>query len=537
MQPTLVTRDIIDAYLAAGHWSRDTMVDRYRVYAKEHPGGIACRDNRETFTWAELDATSDRLAATLIGLGVERDATALVQTPSTCREIVLRVALKKAGIIGVFAPLQWRRRELDYVRDRIGPGLVAMSRAHCDKDTLDWIDGLNGDWRCLDLGDDPPEGWIGLADAIRHAPDDDARDRIAERQFRFDEISLITASSGTSGLAKLCEWPEGAQVCQSRVLRDRMKITADDKVGIFAPTAGAAGLMMWMISWTVPCACYFPESYRAAALLDLVAEAGITAGTTVPVILVRLAEEDLDSRDLGSLRLMRIGTAAADMSAAISFEERSGCRVVVASGSMECTGFGHAHVDEPAALRLNGSVGLPLEGCRLRIVDERGADVPAGTSGELKVTAPFSSSGYWKDPETTASVWSEGWYATGDVGVLDVEGRLTLLGRLKDTINRSGHKILPAEVEAEIARLPDVIECSVVAAPDREYGQVPWAFVQMRPESPFDPEQIADALENSGLARYKIPTSIVEVTEFPRINDSKIDKKALLKLHQPGGGT
>lgn len=127
MQPFLVTPDIIDTYLNAGHWSRETMLDRYRVHASEYPDKIACRDGTEVYSWAELDATSDRLAANLIDLGLDRDATALIQIPSTCREIVLRVALKKAGIIGVFAPLQWRRRELAYVRERIGPSLVAIS--------------------------------------------------------------------------------------------------------------------------------------------------------------------------------------------------------------------------------------------------------------------------------------------------------------------------------------------------------------------------------------------------------------------------
>ncbi len=155
--------------------------------------------------------------------------------------------------------------------------------------------------------------------------------------------------------------------------------------------------------------------------------------------------------------------------------------------------------------------------------------MPAGTSGELLVTAPFSSSGYWRDPEATSAVWSDGWYSTGDVGVLDENGRLTLLGRLKDTINRSGHKILPAEVEHEIAQLPEVFECSVVAAPDREYGQVPWAFIQMRDGNVLDDEAIAGALRDSGLADYKIPVRFLEVDAFPRINDNKIDKKALLQ--------
>ena len=538
MRPYLTTPDLIDRYLAAGQWTRETMVDRFRAHAKTHPDRVACRDGESIYSWAELDTVSDRLAAHLIDLGIQRDATALVQMPSSCREIVLRIALKKAGVIGIFTPLQWRRRELSYVWDRIDPSLIVMTSETLDADVTDWledvIDGVAeypNELRCfIDMAENVSDRWVGWHTLLEENPQADGIDRIAERQFNFDEISLVTASSGTSGLAKLCEWPEGAQVFNSRVLQERMAISENDIIGIFAPMSGAAGLMMWMISWTVPCTTAFPDNYRAATLLNFVTEAGITAGTTVPVILARLAQEALNPRELSSLRLMRVGTAAANIGAARTFEDRTGCRVVIASGAMECTGFGHANINETIDVRLDGSVGLPLDGCRLRIVDEKGNDLPTGTSGELKVSAPFSSSGYWKDPKGTAAVWSDGWYATGDIGVLDDNGRLTLLGRIKETINRSGHKILPAEIEREIARHPDVQECSVVAAPDDEYGEVPWAFVEPRPGSIIDPDALDGMIRNTGLALYKIPSRYIEVAAFPRVSENKIDKKALLTM-------
>jgi len=412
MGPYLVTPDLIGSYLDAGYWTRETMVGRYRAHAGAYPDLIACRDGDSTFTWADLDTASDRLAANLIALGLDRDATALIQMASSCREILLRVALKKAGIIGIFAPLQWRRRELAYVWDRIDPDLIVMASDRLETDLGDWLDeavaGATGPRHRVDMAATPSERWIGWHDLFDRPADSDTLESIADRQFRFDEISLVTASSGTSGLAKLCEWPEGAQVFMSRVLQERMAITGDDTTGIFAPMSGAAGLMMWMVSWTVPCATVFPDNYKPATMLDLVADTSVTVGTTVPVILSRLAQEPLGSRDLSSLRLMRVGTAAADIGSARTFEDRTGCHVIIASGSMECTGFGHANVTEPKEIRLDGSVGLPLDGCRLRIDGEHGNALPAGTSGELKVCAPFSSSGYWKDPETTASVWSDG---------------------------------------------------------------------------------------------------------------------------------
>lgn len=492
MKPALLSRNDIDAYLASGAWTRDTMVARYRDHASDFPDVIACQDDSERYTWAELDAVTDRMAGNLIARGLERDSRALVQMPSSAREMVLRGAFKKAGIIGAFIPMQWRAKELEYVRARIDP---ALEIGPADIDIRDRL--------------------------IEDTPTTAALDAVNGRQFAFDEISLITVSSGTSGLAKLCEWPEAAQINVGRGIAERLGVGADDNIGMFAPMSGAAGVLVWTISATRPCTFVFPGGYDPNDLLALVERAHVSVATTVPVILARLAAAPKATYDLGSLRVLRVGTAAADMNAARAFEDATGCKVVVASGSMECPGFGHAHVDEPKDVRLDGSVGLPLPGCRLRVEAE---------SGELMVRAPFAASGYWNDPSATAAAWRDGWYATGDIGSLDGDGRLTLLGRLKETINLSGHKVLPAEVEHEITKHPDVFQCAVVGAPDAEYGQVPWAFVQMRAGADFDADDLAAFLRGRDMAGYKMPTRIIEVDEFPRVGGNKIDKKRLLDL-------
>ncbi len=539
MRPSTVAPGDIDAWLEAGHWSTETMVDRYRGYAAGIPDRTACRDAERSWTWAELDAAAARIAESLAVRGVPRDARAVVQMPSSCREIVLRIGFKKAGIIGVFVPVQWRRKELDYVFRQVEPAVLAMHLDRVDPGVHAWTEAAAGSLAAprlrIDLSPGPPlAGWLGWDELVdRRAADDD---RLAARAFSFDEVSLITASSGTSGLAKLCEWPEGAQMCAARGLAARFGIDGGDTIGVFAPMSGAAGLLPWTASGAVPCSYTFPASYKAADLLDEIERSRVTLGTTVPVVLARLAGADLEGRDLGSLRALRVGTAAADMSAAHSFERRTGCRVVVASGSMECPGFSHAGIDEPVEVRLDGSVGLPLPGGELRIVDDDGADLPAGGIGELLVRAPYRSSGYWRDPEATAASWTEGWYASGDVGRLDGSGRLTLLGRKREVINRSGHKILPVEIEREISGHPDVFECAVVKAPDAEYGEAAWAFVQCRPGAAFDEAGLVRALRERGLARYKIPARFVEVADFPRIGGSKIDKARLLASALASGG-
>jgi len=529
VKPTLLSAVDIDRYLDDGHWICATQADRLAAFARKIPNRAACRDETDTYTWAALDTASDRLAANLIALGLPRDSRAFVRMPSTCCEMVLRMALKKAGVIGVFAPLQWRRRELEYVRERIDPGLIVMSSEGLNEDERAWLDATFTMHR-IDLDATPRDGWLGWADLADAPVREDAPDVIAGRAFAFDDVSLITASSGTSGLAKLCEWPEAAQVCIGRHIGERLRVTGDDTVGIFSPLSGAAGILVWLVSATTPATFVFPASYRAPALLDLVKEAGITVATTVPVILARMAQEPLVDHDLELLRALRIGTAAADTGAARVFEEGADCRVIIAAGSMECPGFAHAHTDEDKETRLSGAIGLPLPGGRLRIDDADGEELPAGAVGELKVAAPYAASGYWNDAEATRAAWRDGWYATGDMGCIDADGRLRLMGRLKETINRSGLKILPGEVEREISKHPGVFECAVVAAPDDEYGEVPWAFVQPRAGHTMDTDALMEQLRNSGLAHYKIPTRFIAVDGFQRIAGNKIDKKSLLEM-------
>ena len=529
MKPTLLTSADISNYLDEGHWTQETQVQRFAVYAAGQPNRVACQDVSGSLTWAELDAATDRLASNLIDLGLARDSRALVRISSGCKEIVIRIAFKKAGIIGVFVPMQWRRRELDYVHKHIAPQLLIMSVAGSDNDAeRKWAEtAFHG--RRIDLGGNAMEGWRPWSEIANKPAAFATLKVLTDRAFTYEEISLITTSSGTSGLAKLCEWPEAAQMCIGRAIKARLALTAEDKIGVFSPLSGAAGILVWLVSGSIPAKFVFPISYHPSSLLELTAKESITVATTVPVILARLAQEPLKHYDLTSLRALRVGTAAADTVAARLFEAGADCRVVVAAGSMECPGFAHANFNEDRETRLSGAIGLRLPGCETRIVDEHGRNLRDGEIGELMVTAPYAASGYWNNDDATRAAWHNGWFATGDIGCIQTDGRLRLIGRLKETINRSGLKVLPAEVEQELSRHQSVFECAVVAAPDNEYGQVPWAFVQLRPGHHLSNEALVAQLRDQGMATYKIPTRFIAVDTFPRVSGNKIDKKRLME--------
>ncbi len=536
MLPTYTSTKQINHYLSSGHWSQETMVGRYRVYARENPRGTACSDGIESLTWAQLEDLTNVFAANLISLGLKKDTTALVQIPSSCKEVILRLALKKAGIITTFVPLQWKTNELEYVSARISPSLVVLENPPRKPKDSPWLKDLLNQPRnrphCITVANTPTPGWKTWEKMLNKTQGTIDLEALKAHEFTFNEVSLITASSGTSGYAKLCEWVEAAQICSAHAQNEKLRLTENDRVGVFAPMSGAAGLIVWTISAAVPCSYFFPKTFRTEELLRLIEKQRLTFATTVPVLLSRLTREDLSKYDLHSLRALRVGTAATDISAAQSFEQKTDCKVVIAGGSMEVPGFAHAHINEPKSTRLDGSVGLPLRGGKLRIENDVGELVQPGTVGELKITAPYASSGYWNNPTETKTAWSGQWYSTGDMGFLSQEGRLTLLGRKKEIINRSGLKILPGELEGEICEHPSVVDCAVIAAPHREYGQVPWAFIQLHQGLSLGAGSIAETLIEKGLPTYKIPERFIEILKLPRINDNKVDKPALHKIIQ-----
>jgi acyl-CoA synthetase (AMP-forming)/AMP-acid ligase II len=187
---------------------------------------------------------------------------------------------------------------------------------------------------------------------------------------------------------------------------------------------------------------------------------------------------------------------------------------------------GCTYVD-PLEKRL-ASDGPPLPGVRIRLVDEDGSDVAPGEPGEILSRGPDCFVGY-TDPALTAQVFdADGWYHTGDIGVADSEGYVTITDRKSDVIIRGGENISAAEVEELLLRVPGVAEAAVVAAPDARLGEHACAFLRLLPEASMpDLPAVRSALEQAGLARQKWPEELVEIGEFPRTASGKVQKFAL----------
>ncbi len=238
--------------------------------------------------------------------------------------------------------------------------------------------------------------------------------------------------------------------------------------------------------------------------------------------------------DTSSLRFGICGAAPASADLLARFEARYGFPLIEGYGLSE--GTCASTINPVAGPRRPGTVGIAFPGQEIRIVDQDGATVPSGVDGEVVVRGPNVMRGYLGRPDDTARAVVDGWLHTGDVGHLDTDGYLTLVGRSKDMIIRGGENIYPKEIEDVLTGDPAVLEAAVIGVPDEKWGEVVVAYVQPRPGRTVDPAVLKARCAHS-LSGYKRPTELLVLDAIPKNAVGKIDKPALRAGHAAAAGS
>jgi acyl-CoA synthetase (AMP-forming)/AMP-acid ligase II len=272
---------------------------------------------------------------------------------------------------------------------------------------------------------------------------------------------------------------------------------------------------------------HLTDVWDAGAVLDAMEEADLSAGSGATVFLLSLLDHPRFSPSHVA-RMPSIGLGGAPVPQAVAERaEDLGIHITRAYGSSEHPSTTGSSPDAPRAKR-NATDGKALAGVELRIVDEEGRDLPAGTAGEIWSRGPDLCAGYTNPDLTREAFRPDGWYASGDIGVLDADGYLTITDRKKDIIIRGGANISAAEIEELVMRLPSVAEVAVVAAPDPRLGERAFAFLRLRPGAVApDLATLQSHLETCGLAKPKWPEQLRIVEDFPRTASGKIKKFTL----------
>jgi acyl-CoA synthetase (AMP-forming)/AMP-acid ligase II len=257
--------------------------------------------------------------------------------------------------------------------------------------------------------------------------------------------------------------------------------------------------------------------------LDVMKRYRIGGGTGASVFLATLLDHPDFSAEHAA-NMARIGLGGAPVPVALGRRaEALGIRIIRAYGSTEHPSITGSQFDDPADQR-HATDGPPLPGVEIRLVDADGQDVPAGSPGEILSRGPELCVGY-TNPALNTAFEPDGWYHTGDIGVLDEHGCLTITDRVKDIIIRGGENLSAAEIENAVAAVPGVAEVAVVAAPDARLGEHACAVIRMQPDAaPIGLADLAAHLAEVGFARQKWPEEVRIVTDLPRTASGKIRK-------------
>jgi malonyl-CoA/methylmalonyl-CoA synthetase len=252
----------------------------------------------------------------------------------------------------------------------------------------------------------------------------------------------------------------------------------------------------------------------------------------VPTLYVRLlGEAGLTREACRAMRLFISGSAPLLPETFNQFRERTGHTILERYGMSETVMLTSNPYRKSVGERLAGSVGFALPGVQARVASASGEPVAEGETGNIEVKGPNVFSGYWRMPEKTREEFTaDGWFRTGDVGRLDAQGRLTIVGRSKDLIISGGYNVYPAEVEGYLNEADGVLESAVIGAPHPDFGEAVVAVVVARPGSALQPDALIAALKLR-IAGFKVPKRLFLANDLPRNAMGKVQKNVLRAQH------
>ncbi len=406
----------------------------------------------------------------------------------------------------------------------INPGLTSGEASHQINDSGAAL-LVNADGATV-AGRVPSLPAAALDDGGRHG----ARAPVPAPVVDAAALALLIYTSGTTGLPKGVMLDHANLDAMAAMSREAMRITAADHCLLVLPLFHVNGIVASILT---PLSAGGRVTIRArfdsATFFADVERSRPTYFSAVPTIYAVLhALPEAVRPDTSSLRYGICGAAPASADLLANFEARYGFPLIEGYGLSE--GTCASTINPLDGVRKAGTVGLPFAGQRVVVADVQGRHLPPGEAGEVLVRGPNVMRGYLGQPEETARTLVGGWLRTGDLGRIDADGYLTIVGRLKEMIIRGGENIYPKEIEDALSAFPGVLEAAVIGAPHPTLGEIVVAYVACRAGHAVTPEQLTLQLSEhcaERLARHKRPAAIHVIASLPKNAVGKIDKRKL----------
>jgi acyl-CoA synthetase (AMP-forming)/AMP-acid ligase II len=543
----------------AGLWSDETLASVLAQRVRATPEREALTDGTHRLTYCELAHAIDRMAARLRALGIGDGDVVTIQLPNWVEFALVFFALERLGAVAVTVSVDFRSRELEYIMRFAGAKMLVCCGKFRDFDhvamaaelkpklpALQYIGIVRGTPRAemvsLDdvvAGKGPPAGFVPV-------------------QMNADTVMRMAFTSGTTGNPKGVMHSHNTTLAACRILNGDVGLTAADVMMIWLPLGLNWGYLTLVQAVVAGAKAVLLDRFRPAAALDLIEGERVTYIPTAPASLTSILQEpDLARRDLTSLRIVVSGGASAPVEtirawrrAAALASEASGQRghsisaraghspepgssarapgVLLELLGMLETGY-QAYTrptDDPE--QVAGSVGVPASHMGLRLVDVDGRDVAPGEAGDICCDGPSVHLGYHNNPTANAEAFlPDGWFRSGDLGMIGADGRLRIVGRLKEMINRGGKKFFPREIEEILYTHPRVLYAAIVGIPDARLGERNCLCLVPRGDAPTLESLIA--FLGDSVATYKLPERLELFTQFPFTPTGKIQRHALVR--------
>ena len=485
----------------------------FGVHREQKSPFLFCPDGTK-FSYEDFIALASKFAHVLTGMGVSPGDRLLVHVQKSPESLALYAACIQTGIIYLPLNIAYTVEELTYFIEDSQPALVV-----CDENNQISISAITGNLG-IKLETLNQDGSGSLSNKAQGMPCS-----FPTRQRDLDDLAVILYTSGTTGFPKGAMLTQKNLLSNARILKEEWQFDSQDVLLHALPLFHSHGLFVASnVTLLAGGSMIFLPKFDLDQIIEYLPQATTMMG--VPTFYTRLLDSSRLTKELTrGIRLFISGSAPLLAEAHIQFRKRTGHSILERYGLTETS----MNTSNPyGGERRPGTVGFPLPEIEVKITEPAsGKPVPSGKVGQIEIRGPNVCKGYWQKSNKTAEDFRrDGFFITGDLGKIDSDGYIHIVGRYKDLIISGGYNIYPKEIELVIDKQPGVLESAVIGVPHTDLGETVVALIVPCNHPSPDLDQITSAVAAS-LARFKLPRKLVLIDELPRNTMGKVQKNIL----------
>ncbi|NUQ69569.1 MAG: long-chain fatty acid--CoA ligase [Chthonomonadales bacterium] len=499
------------------------LYDIIRKGAEEYPDRQAILYREMALTYGDLSVLTERFARALGSRGLQFGAKIGVLLPNVPPFTIAYYGANAIGVIPVPANPLLKQAELEHIWGDAGVELVLtipqlLEAAAPAAEAL----GIRH-LICVGSRSEVPAGMTTFEEFLAEG----AAAPMPETRPSPQDPAVFIYTSGTTGKPKGAVLSQNNLLANCRQIRSVLEFGPDDNLLCVLPLFHAfAGTVCQHAALYSGSRFTCVEMFQPARTLEIIETAGVTIVPAVPAMYAAMLQFGDRTEAFAKVRLCVSGGAPMPVALMEAFEAKFDTIIIEGDGPTECSPC--TSVNPPAGPRKPGTIGLPLPGVEMRIVDDHDQELPPNTVGEIVVRGDNVMLGYHHQPEATAEAMRGGWYHTGDLGTVDEDGYFTIVDRKKDMLIVGGLNVYPREIEEVLYTHPAVLDAAVIGSVDPLRGEEVVAVIALKPEASADVREIREFCRKS-LANYKVPRRVLFRETLPRSSTGKVLKRLLRK--------